>query len=277
MALMQCQKCGKAFDTSLIPEGAPLTCPYCGFANSKAMDVTNPNIQVTPQDFANEPQSSSSVSSTSDQREMCEWERDWKTHPFRAYVNTFREVILHPIAYFGRIKPFEDYLALAVLIYISSFLGTLASVTTQLFMSVMPSTFTGQIQQVGFLQPSGVVGYICGAIIGSALAVLIVFVLAGLLHLLIQLIAGSEKDYNTTLTVYAISTMTAIFYIVPFFGYLIQIVYTFIFNIGGQAKAHEVSPWKVFVAWMIPVLIFCCCCGGGLAMFFSNVAGNSGW
>ncbi len=191
---------------------------------------------------------------------MCEWEANYKTDPLRSYVNTVWQVILHPVSYFATIKPFQNYFSLSVFIYINCILVTVSSFISQ----SMVQFVTHKPAQV----VAGLPGYLCGIIVLPFVFLGITYVLAGIYHLLFTLVGGSKKDYRTTATVYGLGTLIGIFGIVPVLGTIVGIVYHLLVNIGGQAKAHEISTTRAACSVLL-LACGCCCLLGVFAFTFS--------
>lgn len=249
MALTQCRQCDKVFDTDLIAPGSPLLCVYCGFDNG---GTSASPVAASGGEPASLPGDSRSP------RVRCEWEKNWKSNPVTAYVDTLRSVITSPVKYFGAIKPFDDYVSLAVLMYINSFIGIAAALIFQLLIGMAPMMFTRKFDEMAGMTLGAGFG-LCFAFVMPLFSILGIVIGAGIMHFFLRTVGGTRKNFDTTFTVYGLSTMANVFTIVPFLGNLGLMVYSFIINIGGQAEAHEIPPAKAFVAFLLPMLICCCC------------------
>lgn len=284
MSMIQCQQCQKKFNT-VSPELSShvgfdgheiphsYICPFCGFDNRETeKQKTNAVPSVTDQaPSVAETTTPSQVSSTTKtveqnvKRKKCAWEADWKTNPIQAYWETVKSIITNPVEYFGHISPFENMFSLGVFVYINYVIAIFFSIFYQA--SFYGGNLHYKMSDLPFL--------FCGVFFFPILCVLIVFFLAWILHLFFGVIGGSKKDYETTATVYGLSTVSGLFGVVPFLGGLASFVYTVIINIFGQAKAHEIDSGKAALAAIVPFLICCCLIGGviALVMIFA-VPGN---
>jgi hypothetical protein len=98
------------------------------------------------------------------------------------------------------------------------------------------------------------------------MAVLIGFLISGILHIFLVYLGGSQKDYSTTLGVHSLGSVILVFNIVPILGGLVAMVYFWIITIGGQAKAHEMDTGKAALSVLLP--FFLCCCLWVAFIFF---------
>lgn len=278
MPLIQCKKCEKAFDTDLIPPGSPLLCVYCGFDNGGAFQGASMTPPALPSDGLSLASgtgagfSGSSFEETqtvvSGERVACDWELNWRSSPVSAYVNTMRSVLTSPIKYFATVKPFDDYMGLAAFIYINSFIMFAAMLAFQMLVGFAPMMLSKE-----FDAATGAMGLgfgLCAAFVLPFLSIFGLVIGAGIMHFFFRMIGGSQKNFDTTFTVYGLGSAAQIFAIVPVLGGLANMVYSFIINIGGQAEAHEIPPSKAFLSFLVPTLICCCAIGA----FYTIVIGG---
>jgi hypothetical protein len=278
---MQCKNCDKAFDLSYIPQGAPLLCTYCGFDNSGYVSssqgdtfVTEPPAPspvpvLTAPERVYEPQGGAS---NFDLRVLSDWEAGWKVSPFKAYVDTFKKVVLKPTTYFATITPMKDYAAVFVLLYVNFFISLFAGVLWgQLFNF---SIFKFIVQNPELLhETTTLIPQLCGAFFGPLIMIVVMFIMAGIQHFFLKTIAGSKKDFDATITVYTLGSVVHVFAIIPLLGGLAAFFYQTILTIFGMADMHEVPLPKAFLAWVFPILICCCCYFGAIMFFVSIMAG----
>lgn len=201
-------------------------------------------------------------------RVACEWESHWKTNPIKAYINTVKEIITHPVMYFATLAPFEDYVALCLFVYINNFIAVLITFGVQLIF--MGSLFTLLQEHLGSNMLIGafptVINFVLGVACFPILAVCINFLISGILHVFLVYLGGSEKNYQTTLSVHSLGSVIQVFNIVPILGGLVSMVYFWIITIGGQAKAHEMDTGRAALSVLLP--FFLCCCLWFVFVFF---------
>lgn len=240
MPKIHCRKCGQVFDRQNKETGIEsLYCPFCGFDNKAADRGITP--RPAPPDGEPEAQAP--------RRVPCAWEVEWKTNPFNAFIHTVKGVLTRPIAFFTTLKPFSDLFSLALFIFINSFVATLASMTYQFVFGAM-------------INPLALVGIpfiVCGAVIAPLIVTVIYFLVGAVLHLFFNIVGGSEKGFNTTMSVYGLGSAAMLFGIIPFIGGLINLVYTIIINIFGQAEAHQISAGRAFFSFLVATLLVLFC------------------
>ena len=203
---------------------------------------------------------------------MSDWEASWKTNPVKAYVDTFKKVILQPTAYFATITPMKDYTAVFVLLYVNLFISLFVGVLWgQLFNFSIFKIFSKNPEL--FYEKTSLFAQLCGAFFGPLIMIVMVFIMAGIQHFFLRTVAGSKKDFDATITVYTLGSVVYVFKIVPLLGDLAIFVYQTILSILGMADMHEVPTSKAFLAWVLPILICCCCYFGAVMIFVSVMAG----
>lgn len=196
----------------------------------------------------------------STERVACEWERYWKTNPIKAYINTVKEIITHPVMYFATVAPFEDYVALCIFVFINNFISMLAAFSFQMiFLGSLLSIFQEHLgpNMLAAMAP-GAFQFTISVSCVPVTSVLVTFLVSGIMHVSLVYLGGSEKNYQTTLSVHALGSVAQLFNIVPILGGLVTLVYYFIINIGGQAKAHEMDTGKTALSVLLPFFICCC-------------------
>lgn len=211
----------------------------------------------------------------------CEWESDWLTNPLGAYLNTAKNIFFDPVYYFDKIRPFDNLTSLLVLMYINFFvvmLGVFGLATLMKFAEGSVEFFRVAPEwsfALPFFSMETGVFLIIGTFMLFFVPVVQVFVtvlFALLVHLFLNFLGGSQKDYSATLTVYGLGTMlnwTAVLMFVPLAGSLlhavVRLAYFVLMSIFGMGRMHEISAGKVVLSYLIPLLI-CCCCFGAVAV-----------
>lgn len=132
----------------------------------------------------------------------------------------------------------------------------------------------GTYQQMLPAEMRGAAGYDLFAGVGiAAMAVLlplfliaVLFIEAGVYHLLMLLVRGGKAGFEGTFRAVAYGNSGSMFLMVPFCGTILGIVWSIIITIIGIKEAHETSGGKAAFAVLMP-LVLCC----GLALVFSLV------
>lgn len=279
MSKITCSKCGKSFETyNKELDIESYNCPSCGH-NNKAEPQPAKKAKTDQTGSSQEEKGAQQALTPSvpaghdhdSNKKQSSWEAEWKTNLINAYINTVKDVITQPIDYFKTLRPFEDFFSLAIFIFINSFIATLASMAFQF-------TFGALFNPAALI---GIPFLLCGAIVFPVIITLLKFLIGGLLHLFLKFIGGTEKEFNTTMSVYGLGSAAMLFEVIPFVGWLINLVYVIIVNIFGQAKAHEITPGRAFLSILLPTLIVFCLIGtfifgiimllGGLGAFFEQI------
>jgi hypothetical protein len=98
----------------------------------------------------------------------------------------------------------------------------------------------------------------CMILILPIATVIGMFVGAGIYHLMLMLLGGARRPFETTLRVAAYTNgATAVLNLVPICGAFAAAIYAIVANIIGLAKAHEISTGKAAAAVLLPVVICC--------------------
>jgi hypothetical protein len=202
-----------------------------------------------------------------DGRKKSEWEKNWRSDTIIAFIHTIKNVLFHPISYFSKIKPSNDYLSISIFVYVNSLIYVAVAFASQVaFMAL-----TGEAEEVTM----GVFNAMCSLIFVPFVSVALVFIVSGIYHLFFTMVGGSQKKYNTTLTLWAYSQSTSVLGIVPVLGVFIAMIYGLVIVIGGGAKFHEISNGKAALSVLVPVLICCCVFGLGI-LAITLLAGGMG-
>lgn len=84
------------------------------------------------------------------------------------------------------------------------------------------------------------------------------FVLAGLLHLILMMVRGANRNFEATFRAVSYSTGPALFMVIPFCGDFIAGLWTVIMIIIGLKEAHATTGGKAAFAVLFPLIL---CCG----------------
>lgn len=278
MPLLVCKKCQRPFDTSLVKNSEPV-CPYCGHDNA----TTHQNLHTTASPSMNVPKAQVPSHETlpNPTRSPCDWEQNWLSNPITAYINTTKTIFTDPVHSFTRIRPFESLMSLASYIYINCFIVMLGLFGMAILLKSAGDTFEflskipeAEIAEPLFALKTGLF-FLAGLVMVFFVPViqtLVTLLVALILHLFLDFIAGSKKDYTSTLTVYGLSTainwtfpLMLIPFVGPFLHVVVRLAYFVLIFIFGMGKMHEISSGRVFLAYLVPFLV-CCCCLGALGV-----------
>jgi len=215
------------------------------------------------------------------------WERRDQIGFLTALVETTKQVLSQPVAFF-RAMPTSDGIG-APLLYalVVGYVGLFAStVYSFVFQSVIGASLarmggtTGS--DLGPLMPflHGGVGLVVNLIFGPVFITIGVFLLAGIVHLALLAIGGATGGFEATFRVVAYSEAAGLFNVIPLCGGLIGFVYMLVLLVIGLSEAQRISRGKAATGVLLPVVVLCCCCVGvivaiAVAGGFAGVLGHA--
>jgi hypothetical protein len=99
-------------------------------------------------------------------------------------------------------------------------------------------------------------------IFSPVIAVVDVFLTAGLVHVCLMLIGGNRLGFEATFRVMAYSSAVYIMTIIPFCGNLIALVWGIAIIVIGLQRIHDIDGWRALVAVFLPLVLCLAGCGG---------------
>jgi hypothetical protein len=161
---------------------------------------------------------------------------------------------------------------------ILGYLGLVATTLYNLvFSGLMGSSFRsfgGQYAQLEQLQDmlEGGVGATVQLVTGPLWIVLGAFIGAGILHVMLMILGGANRDFEATFRVVCYAHAINVINLVPFCGSLVAVLAWIVIATIGLAAVHRTSTGQALSAVLLPLLLCCCCCAamimvaaGGLA------------
>jgi len=98
----------------------------------------------------------------------------------------------------------------------------------------------------------------CLIVVMPLAAVLGMFIGSAIYHVMLLLLGGARRSYETTLRVSAYGTgATSVLSLIPICGAFIGAIYAIVVAIIGLARAHEISTGKAAAAVLIPIVLCC--------------------
>lgn len=207
-----------------------------------------------------------------------------------SWIQTFKLAAFEPARFFRlvRLAPTGSAVLFGV---VGSTLGAWVSLVFSYFTAA--ASFSAMEQLLRRMQDQGVdpraFSWVFERATGAALAVQAlvaplaalvgIYVVAGILHLVLLALRGAPRGFDATLTVvgygYGVYVLTAL----PMCGGLVAVVWFAVVAIIGMAEAQRIPTWKSALAAFSPFLLAClCACLGTLGFYhwFSNMPGKSG-
>lgn len=192
------------------------------------------------------------------------WEQREQLGFGQAFVENVKLFVLNPGEAYARTLRKGDFagpLIFAVLI------GWIGAVLRQIWgllfnaslMKMMPPEFQ---EQMGSGLMMGGAGFIVSLILYPILAVIFLFIWAGILHLCLMLVGGtgqSDAGFEGTFRSVSYANVASLGYLIPVVGGLIFLGWSIVLNVIGLSSLHRTTQGKALFAVLLP-LILCCLC-----------------
>lgn len=193
-----------------------------------------------------------------------------------AWIQTWKLVALEPARFFRLVRTDQTGAALLFGV-IGASIGTIVSGIfgfvsgNALFAMMRPALERMREQGMDPDVLQGILGGASGAVLvgqvvlAPVFALIGIYLLAALFHLVLLVVKGAPRGFGGTLTVvayaYALYVLTAL----PMCGGLVAVVWFTVATIVGLAELHRAPTWKAAVAVFSPLLLLClCACAAGL-------------
>ncbi|MBA3610749.1 MAG: YIP1 family protein [Rubrobacter sp.] len=177
-------------------------------------------------------------------------------NPVQSFIAATRRVLLQPSNFFQGMNRRGDWInpiVFALVWYmIAAVIGGLIGLIFGSFMS-LGSGGAGD-QAAGIATSFG--SFVVTILLAPIFAALILFVMAGLRHLLVMLIVGSQNaGFEATLRVQAYAFATRIVWWIPILGALVGFVYGLYLSVVGIREVHATTTGKAALVVLIPVAV----------------------
>jgi hypothetical protein len=188
------------------------------------------------------------------------WEKEggW----FDRLLETLRQVLFQP-AFFFRTMSQTGGLGPPLLFYLIT--GAAGAIFTAFYQLMF--------QNLGRPVYDGIapgVVFILTIVLMPAILVVAVFLGSGIYHLMLMILGGANRPFETTFRVVAYAGgATALISIVPICGGLIGAVWHLVLAIIGLSETHRISTGKAAAAVLVPVVL--CCCAVLFVFFFAGL------
>jgi hypothetical protein len=254
-----------------VPDPPVGLCPNCG---------GDPRVPSAPPPLPSSPVVPPAAATGA--RTSIPWEERERIGLFSAALETTRDVLAHPGAFF-RAMPVTGGLGSPLLYAV--LIGWVGLVASAFYQAIFRSVVGSSWGALGVDRPEfaaalgwveGWAGFVAQAVFGGVFVVIGAFVAAGILHLMLLLLGGARRDFEATFRVVCFSEATCILFLVPFCGQLVGAVWALVLHVIGLAAAHQIGHGKALAAVLLPVILVCCCCAVAVFLFASAIAGLAG-
>jgi len=210
------------------------------------------------------------------------WERRQEIGLLNALVETTKLVLSRPTEFF-RAMPItggvgEPLLYAVIVGYVGLFASTVYNI-------VFRSVLGASLSQIGMapdmeralapLLRGGMVGVIVNLVFGPVFIAIGLFIGAGILHLILLVLASGGRGFEATFRVAAYTEAAALFNVVPLCGGLIGAVFAIVLLVIGLSEAHGITRGKAAAVVVAPLVLVCCCCLG-VAFLIGMMGGLAG-
>jgi hypothetical protein len=256
-----CPNCGRS-----LPNEGDRFCPYCGAVVPTSSP--GPPPPAPPPALESPPGPSGGTP----------WERRAEIGAGTALVETTKEVLLAPTAFFQAMPVSGGIGAPLGYAVILGYLGVVAQAVYQAVFRVAMGTALSRFEtrgELGQVLPwlEGGAGFVMQLVLGPLFVVLGLFIGAGVYHLMLLILGGARRDFEATFRVAAYGHAISVFLILPICGSLIGFVWWLVVVGIGLSEAHGIGRGKAFTAVLLPLVLICCCCAGVVAL----IAGSAGF
>jgi hypothetical protein len=179
------------------------------------------------------------------------WERRERYGFLNGLYLTIKDVLLTPRTFFHRMP---TQVGLAQPLYFALVLGIVAA-----FFGWMWSLAGSSLQMFVADDLAEVVKgplYSFLAFLFSPVTVaILVFLKAGLIHLVLMLVGGNKLGFEATFRVAAYGEAAGILALLPFCGSILGVLWSLFITIVGLYSIHETEPWRAVLAVIVPMVL----------------------
>jgi len=199
---------------------------------------------------------------------------------FNRFLETMREVLLNPQVFFRTMRRAGGLGPPLTFGIAGTFIGGVIGALWQLMFMTMGSGFSNAgAEAFGEGAIAALFSTGCIVVFIPIVAVLGMFIGAGVYHLMLMLLGAARYPFETTMRVVAYSMgATSVLQIVPVCGGLAAAIWAIVAYIIGLSQAHEITIGKAAAAVLLPIVL-CCVLGVGLAIVAGLTMGAmaGGW
>ncbi len=185
------------------------------------------------------------------------------TIPFlERFLATVKLAFSNPVQLFSNMPESGIGPPLVYGVVVSS-IGAVVGLVWQTMFGGMATLFGGSGEE--FAVSTGLMVLI--AILSPLFAALGIFIASGIFHLMLMLLGGANRGFETTLRAVCYGYTPNLLAIIPICGGLVGSVWSLVLVIMGAIYGHRTDGWRAVLAYFLP-LIVCCCLAAGLASMF---------
>jgi len=185
------------------------------------------------------------------------WERRVELGFFSALVESIKQVLTNPSATFAAMPRDSGFFTPLLYSVILTWMGVVVSSLYQIvYALVNPAALEDALE--GTSTSVFVTVFIGIVIFMPVFLVAAAFISSAFMHFFLWVMGGAKRPYETTFRVICYTQgSTAILQLIPICGGFASTIWYFYCAVVGLAKAHETETWRVIVAVLLPVILFC--------------------
>jgi hypothetical protein len=179
------------------------------------------------------------------------WERRERYGFLNGLYLTVKDVLLTPRTFFHRMptqvglaQPLYFALVLGVVAAFFGWMWSLAGSSLQMFVAE-------DLEEI----VKGPLYSFLAFLFSPVTVAVLVFIKAGLIHLVLMLVGGNKLGFEATFRVAAYGEAASILALIPFCGGVIGVLWSLFITIVGLYSIHETDPWRAVVAVVAPMAV----------------------
>lgn len=198
------------------------------------------------------------------------WARRDRLGFLAAFLRTTSEIITEPTSFFQKVSPstpFQGSLVYGVLIFVVSMLF---SALWQIALQLVGMGGTSEA-----LSGAASIGLMLGIVVLSpVLAVIFLFLVAGVLHLVVLAFGWSEAPFGATVKVVCFAGVAGLANAIPMCGGIVSSIWGLVLTVIGIREVHGTSTGQAVVVALTPTVLILLCAVCIVAMAVGIAAGS---
>jgi len=196
------------------------------------------------------------------------WEQRDRYGLLDALVQTIRQVLLEPGAFFQRMPVGLGHAQPVLFAAVVAAAGAVLDWMWALALGDLPA----RLAPGGVLVAGGALMATGRLLLAPVLAVVMVYVRAAVFHGLLLALGGGRLGFEATLRVVAYARATRLLSVLPICGTVIGVIWELAITVIGLVRSHECPPWQAAVAVLAPAAAVLVLLGGWAVMLLGLAA-----
>ncbi len=196
-----------------------------------------------------------------------------------ALIENVKLFVTAPQEGFRRMMEKGDYASPIIFGIILGWVGTAIGYFWNLLFGSSLMMLPGMSDEMGtamMLQGAASIG---GLIIAPIFIIIGLFLGAGILHLCLMLLKGTEGSqagFEGTLRVVSYASVAQLAQVIPFVGGLVALVWLIVLYVMGLSSVHRTTQGKAVLAVVLPLVLCCVCIAIAVAIGVGGLMAGSG-